>query len=186
MTKTNNPIQPIKTITLDGAEHELRFRHRDFATAVYRLKQQGWTIHLLGPLAKEFWTDFVAPVDDDKQLAIFDQFKVSVLLYTGLIHEDPRLEFSTVQDLITLTNTDLVTSAVVEAVVEALCGASPETTETPEAEDGPPLPAASGGAVAGPPPAMTSDSELIQSPETDQTSSGISPQPSIPSSTSDT
>lgn len=184
----STPIRPTTTITIDSKEHTLRYTHRDFSVAQYRMEQQGWgVIVLLGPKAKDFWTklgQIEEVIIDDKPLEALapDHFSLGVLLYVGLLHADKKLTLDDTLELITFDNVAGLQVPLYQAAVEGMTGLTIEEAakraQGKEAKKGPPLPLGNGGASDGASPAKILDSEPDPSPETITTSSGTSPQPS--------
>ncbi len=142
------------SVTIDGKIYSLFYRHCDFATAEFRLKQQGWDISLLGPKAPEFWGDLSTETEDG---AVLDQFRLGVLLYVGLLHGNPRMTLEGAQALITFANAGEVAAAVMPAVTESLAPLIERPVVSGSEEKSDPLAPSNGGPSAGPSPATTSD-----------------------------
>jgi hypothetical protein len=175
-----NPVNERKEIIIGGRTFHLRYQHRDLATAEYLLKKQGWDIPLLGPGARHFWTELgqllcsecgtTLPEVEQPDAKIkcpschrkveaagtVDQFKVGVLLYVGLIHEDRTLTFEAAQDLITFQNMAEVTAEVMGFAVQSMMPVVKRPTPEAEAEEkqdplpGNPRPSGSGGPTGAP------------------------------------
>ncbi len=146
-----NPITPTHEVTLpDGSKRALVYSHRAFATAEHKLRQQGQSVALLGPGSQEFWEGIGAEVETKQgKVPSFDQWKVGVLLFVGLLASKPTITLEEAQDYITFENAADMTIAVLAGVTNALAPLA-QRMEAAADPDERPLAPGSGGPSAGP------------------------------------
>lgn len=154
-TAAANPVAPVFSVSLPTlSEHPipLSFDHADFAEAEYRLGTP-----LLGTPAMEFWAKS-APA-----------YQTKVLLFVGLLHLFPDLQFAALRRHVTFQNAKHIEEVVAQAFAAALPAilAASQEEDTPAEGDAPFAAGSSGGSTAGPTLVSSSDSPIE--------SSGISP-----------
>lgn len=92
---------PPITVDLNGKAHNLRLLHSDLSLAEYKSG-----MCLMGAMAAEFW-----------DLAKGTSYKIAVLLWASMLHENPNLGLEEVRSWITYQNAVEVEAAVT-AVIE--------------------------------------------------------------------
>jgi hypothetical protein len=143
-TPAANPVAPVFTVSLPLLSElpiPLSFQHADFAEAEYRLGKP-----LLGLPAAEFWAKSA------------QAYQTKVLLFVGLMHLYPDLQFDDLRKHVTFKN-----AAEIEAVVaEAFAAALPEIlgdekeADTPGDGEAPFEAGSNGGSIDGASDASTS------------------------------
>lgn len=156
----DSPLNQKPTVNLGGKQFPLSFERFDFASAEYRLRKQGYEIALISPGCEEFWSELVRAAEADGTEGVYvDQFRVSVLLFTGICRTDPKLTLEQAGDMIDFDNLAEVSAIVAAAAIEAvqpLIRRGQKQAQEAAKED--PLPGGSTGDSRKPSDELTSDS----------------------------